>query len=58
MGLRFYFGASGAGKSTQLHNEMVRRSMEEPKTNFLVIVYDADTDGSGEGSSKEGDYEY
>ncbi len=21
MGLRFYFGASGAGKSTQLHNE-------------------------------------
>ena len=40
MGLRFYFGASGAGKSTQLHNEMVRRSMEEPKTNFLVIVPD------------------
>ncbi|NLL77100.1 MAG: helicase-exonuclease AddAB subunit AddB [Clostridiales bacterium] len=40
MGLRFYFGASGAGKSTKLHEEIVRRSMEEPGTNFLVIVPD------------------
>ncbi len=40
MGLRFYFGASGAGKSTRLHREMVERSMAEPGTNFLVIVPD------------------
>lgn len=40
MGLRFYFGASGAGKSTRLHEEMVRRGMEEPATNFLIIVPD------------------
>ena len=40
MGLRFYFGASGAGKSTQLHKEMIERAMVEPKTNFLVIVPD------------------
>lgn len=40
MGLRFYFGASGAGKSKKLHEDIVRRSMEEPDTNFLVIVPD------------------
>lgn len=40
MGLRFYFGASGAGKSTQLHKEIIERAMAEPKTNFLVIVPD------------------
>lgn len=40
MGLRFYFGASGSGKSTRLHKEMVDRSLAEPETNFLVIVPD------------------
>lgn len=40
MGLRFYFGASGSGKSTRLHEEIVRRGMDEPNTNFLVIVPD------------------
>lgn len=40
MGLRFYFGASGGGKSTKLHEEIVRRGMEEPNTNFLIIVPD------------------
>lgn len=40
MGLRFYFGASGAGKSTKLHREIVERSMAEPKTDFLIIVPD------------------
>lgn len=40
MGLRFYFGASGAGKSTGLHEEIVKRSIEEPETDFLVIVPD------------------
>ncbi len=40
MELRFYFGASGSGKSAQLHKEMVNRAMAEPKTNFLVIVPD------------------
>ena len=40
MGLRFYFGASGAGKSTRLQEEMIKRSMEEPGTHFFVIVPD------------------
>lgn len=40
MGLRFYFGASGAGKSTRLHRELIERSIEEPGTNFFVIVPD------------------
>ncbi len=40
MGLRFYFGPSGAGKSTKLQKEIVRRAMEEPGMNFLVIVPD------------------
>lgn len=40
MGLRFYFGASGAGKSKKLHEDIVRRSMEEPDTDFFVIVPD------------------
>lgn len=40
MGLRFYFGASGSGKSTRLHKELVERSIREPETDFLVIVPD------------------
>lgn len=40
MGLRFYFGASGAGKSTGLHEEIVNRSVEDAETDFLVIVPD------------------
>lgn len=40
MSLRFYFGGSGAGKSTKLYNELIKRSMAEPKRNFLVIVPD------------------
>ena len=40
MSLRFYFGASGAGKSRQLYEEIISRSMENPKQNFLVIVPD------------------
>lgn len=40
MGLRFYFGASGAGKSKKLQDEIVKRSIEEPHTNFLIIVPD------------------
>ncbi|MBQ4536077.1 MAG: helicase-exonuclease AddAB subunit AddB [Lachnospiraceae bacterium] len=40
MSLRFYFGPSGVGKSRQLYEEIIRRSQEAPKTNFLVIVPD------------------
>lgn len=40
MSLRFYFGPSGAGKSRQLYEEMILRSMENPKQNFLIIVPD------------------
>lgn len=40
MSLRFYIGASGAGKSTALYQEIIRRSQEEPQRSFLVIVPD------------------
>lgn len=40
MSLRFYFGGSGAGKSTKLYKEIIERSMEEPERNFLVVVPD------------------
>ena len=38
MSLRFYFGPSGAGKSRQLYQEIMERSLKEPKKNFLIIV--------------------
>ena len=40
MSLRFYFGSSGAGKSYQLHKEIIRRAGENPRQAFLVIVPD------------------
>ena len=40
MGLRFYLGGSGAGKSTGLYKELIARSMASPRQNFLVIVPD------------------
>ena len=38
--LRFCFGASGAGKSTTIFQEIIKRSFEEPDTDFLIIVPD------------------
>lgn len=40
MSLRYYMGPSGAGKSTKLYEEIIRRSGEETKCNFLVVVPD------------------
>lgn len=40
MGLRFYFGGSGSGKSTQLYKKIIERSIQAPKQNFLIIVPD------------------
>lgn len=40
MSLRFYFGASGAGKSYALYEEIIARSIKEPERNFLLIVPD------------------
>lgn len=40
MSLRFYLGGSGSGKSTQLYQELIKRSMEKERQNFLVIVPD------------------
>ena len=39
MSLRFYFGASGVGKSYQVYQEIINRSMEE-KRSFLIVVPD------------------
>lgn len=40
MSLQFYFGASGAGKSKKLHNDIIRESLEHPGINYLLIVPD------------------
>lgn len=40
MSLRFVFGGSGAGKSTCLYSEVLKRAEEEPERNFLIVVPD------------------
>lgn len=40
MGLQFYFGASGSGKSTRVYEEILRRAKEHPEQNFLILVPD------------------
>ncbi len=40
MALQFYFGASGYGKSRMLYEEMIQKSIENPKQNILIIVPD------------------
>ncbi|MCM1135354.1 MAG: PD-(D/E)XK nuclease family protein [Clostridium sp.] len=40
MGLQFYFGGSGAGKSRQLHRDIVEWAGREPERNFLFLVPD------------------
>lgn len=40
MSLRFYLGGSGSGKSTKLYQELIARSMEHERQNFLVVVPD------------------
>lgn len=40
MGLQFYFGGSGAGKSRQLHEDIVKWADQEPGRNFLFLVPD------------------
>lgn len=40
MSLQFYFGASGAGKSKKLHNDIIEESLKHPERNYLLIVPD------------------
>ena len=40
MGLQFYFGGSGAGKSRQLHQDILAWAEKEPNRNFLFLVPD------------------
>lgn len=40
MGLRFYIGASGSGKSYQLYNHIINESKANPHVNYLVVVPD------------------
>ena len=40
MSLRFCFGPSGSGKSYRVYSEIIERSMEHPKQNFLIVVPD------------------
>ena len=38
MALQFILGEAGSGKSKQLHQQIIRRSMGSPEGRFLVIV--------------------
>lgn len=40
MGLQFYFGGSGAGKSRQLHEDIVAWAKKDVECNFLFLVPD------------------
>ena len=43
MSLRFYIGASGSGKSYQLHKDITQWASREPDRNFLFLVPDQAT---------------
>ena len=38
--LKFVFGPTGSGKTTKVHEEILKRAAQEPSKNFLVIVPD------------------
>lgn len=40
MGLKFYFGGSGAGKSMRVYQDVIAWSMREPERRFFIIVPD------------------
>ncbi|MCM1161200.1 MAG: PD-(D/E)XK nuclease family protein [Roseburia sp.] len=40
MGLQFYFGASGSGKSTTVYKDIIEWSKREPDREFLILVPD------------------
>lgn len=40
MGLQFYLGASGAGKSYQVYGDIIEEAMKNPKKNFFIVVPD------------------
>lgn len=40
MGLRFYIGASGSGKSHLLYERIIAASQQNPHTNYLIVVPD------------------
>lgn len=40
MGLQFYIGASGSGKSHLLYDRIIAESQQNPHTNYLIVVPD------------------
>lgn len=40
MGLKFYFGGSGAGKSTKVYQDIIAWAVKEPKRRFVILVPD------------------
>jgi ATP-dependent helicase/nuclease subunit B len=40
MSLQFYIGASGAGKSTKVYDDILKRAQAEPVTRFFIVVPD------------------
>jgi ATP-dependent helicase/nuclease subunit B len=40
MGLKFYIGASGSGKSHRLYDEIIQESIKNPEKNYIIVVPD------------------
>lgn len=40
MSLRFVLGSSGAGKTTYIYDEIIRKSMDNPNENYILLVPD------------------
>ena len=40
MGLQFYLGASGAGKSYQVYGDIIEDAMKNPQRNYFIVVPD------------------
>ena len=40
MGLKFYFGGSGSGKSMRVYQDVIAWALREPERRFFIIVPD------------------
>ena len=62
MGLKFYIGASGSGKSYRLYEDIIAQAMENPHRNYLVVVpesvHHADPAGHGAPPPQKRYHEY
>ena len=57
MALQFVPGNSGAGKSFQLYQKILQEAGEHPERNYLVIVPEQFTEGTGSFESPSWNHE-